>query len=189
MEVGPLARMLVAYASGAPDQTKIINATLEALKLPPTALLSTLGRTAARGLETKLICDWALEFYDSLIANIARSTRMVNKDAWDDKHWPATAKGVGLTEAPRGALAHFIVTEKDRVKNYQMVVPTTWNAAPRDKNGTLSAYEAALVGTPVHDPEKPLEIIRTIHSFDPCLACAVHLYDANGKHVHQLETL
>jgi len=188
MEVGPLARMLVAYASGAPEQTKIINDTLEALKLPPTALLSTIGRTAARGLETKLICDWAIEFYDSLISNLARSTRMVNQDAWDGQHWPATGKGVGLTEAPRGGLAHFIVTDKDKVKNYQMVVPTTWNASPRDKKGQLSAYEAALVGTPVHDPAQPLEIIRTIHSYDPCLACAIHLYDKDGKHVHQLET-
>ena len=188
MEVGPLARMLVAYASGAPEQTKIIEAALNALKIPVTGLLSTLGRTAARGLETKLICDWALEYYDALAANIVSDTRMVNHDAWDGQHWPATAKGVGLTEAPRGALAHFIVTEKDRVKNYQMVVPTTWNASPRDKNGQRSAYEAALVGTPVHDPEQPLEIIRTIHSFDPCLACAIHLYDEDGKHVHQLET-
>jgi hydrogenase large subunit len=188
MEVGPLARMLVAYASGAPEQTKIIEAALEALKIPVTGLLSTLGRTAARGLETKLICDWALEYYDALAANIVSDTRMVNQDAWDGQHWPATAKGVGLTEAPRGALAHFIVTEKDRVKNYQMVVPTTWNASPRDKKGNRSAYEAALVGTPVHDPEQPLEIIRTIHSFDPCLACAIHLHDEDGKHVHQLET-
>ncbi|HBT97727.1 MAG TPA: hydrogenase 1 large subunit [Desulfobulbaceae bacterium] len=188
MEVGPLARMLVAYAAGAPEQTKIINDTLEALKLPPTALLSTLGRTAARGLETKLICDWAIEFYDSLIVNLGRSTRMVNQDAWDDGRWPERAKGVGLTEAPRGALAHFIVTEKDRVENYQMVVPTTWNASPRDQKGQLSAYEAALIGTPVYDPEKPLEIIRTIHSFDPCLACAVHLHDEKGGHIHQLAT-
>ncbi|MCL2340852.1 MAG: nickel-dependent hydrogenase large subunit [Proteobacteria bacterium] len=188
MEVGPLARMLVAYAAGAEPQKKLINDTLEALKLPATALFSTLGRTAARGLETKLICDWALEFYDGLVANIARSTRMVAQEAWDEKRWPAQAKGVGLTEAPRGALAHYIVMENNKVKNYQMVVPTTWNASPRDKKGALSAYEAALVGTPVHDPDKPLEIIRTIHSFDPCLACAIHLYDGDGKYVHQLET-
>jgi hydrogenase large subunit len=188
MEVGPLARMIVAYASGAPDQTNIINDTLEALKLPATALLSTLGRTAARGLETKLICDWALQFYDALVANIPHDTRMVNQVAWDNSKWPAHAQGVGLTEAPRGALAHFIVSEKDRVKNYQMVVPTTWNASPRDKAGQLSAYEAALVGTPVADPAIPLEIQRTIHSFDPCLACAVHLHDETGKHVHQFET-
>jgi len=188
MEVGPLARMLVAYASGAHQQRQLIDETLDALDLPLTALYSTLGRTAARGLETKLVADWALEFYDALIANLATDTRMVNQAAWDDTRWPVTAQGVGLTEAPRGALAHFIVTEKDRVKNYQMVVPTTWNASPRDPKGQLSAYEAALIGTPVHDPKQPLEIIRTIHSFDPCLACAVHLHDANGKHVHQLET-
>lgn len=188
MEVGPLARMLVAYAAGAAPQKEVIDSTLKLLGLPASALFSTLGRTAARGLETKLTADWALEFYDALIANIAIDTRMVNHDAWDDTRWPATAQGFGLVEAPRGALAHFIVLEKDRVKNYQLVVPTTWNASPRDKNGMHSAYEAALIGTPVHDPEIPLEIQRTIHSFDPCLACAVHLHDARGRHVHQFQT-
>ena len=115
-------------------------------------------------------------------------SRMVNHDLWKTKSWPAEAKGVGLSEAPRGALSHFIVMKNKQVENYQMVVPTTWNASPRDEKGVLSAYEASLIGTPVHDPKQPLEILRTIHSFDPCLACAVHLYDEEGKYIHQMDT-
>ena len=101
--------------------------------------------------------------------------------------WPQSARGVGLTEAPRGALAHYVNIEDKKVANYQMVVPTTWNASPRDTRGQLSAFEASLIGTPVADPQIPLEIIRTIHSFDPCMACAVHLYDKNGEHIHRCE--
>jgi hydrogenase large subunit len=186
MEVGPLARMLVSYAAGAEPQKALIDSVLKQLDLPAEALFSTLGRTAARGLETKLVADWALEFYDALIQNIQSDSRMVNQQAWAEEKWPKQAQGVGLTEAPRGALAHFVQIENNRVKNYQMVVPTTWNASPRDEKGILSAYESALIGTPVFDPKIPLEILRTIHSFDPCLACAVHLYDEKGKYVHQI---
>lgn len=188
MEVGPLARMIVAYAAGKEPQKSLIDDTLKQLDLPAEALFSTLGRTAARGLETKLTADWALEFYDRLIKNLENGdSRMVNHYMWESEAWPKHAQGVGLTEAPRGALAHFIVIENNKVKNYQMVVPTTWNASPRDEIGKLSAYESALIGTPVHDPKQPLEILRTIHSFDPCLACAVHLYDEEGKYVHQMD--
>ncbi|MDH6309570.1 hydrogenase large subunit [Dysgonomonas sp. PFB1-18] len=189
MEVGPLSRMLVAYASGKEPQKSLIDDTLKALDLPAEALFSTLGRTAARALESKLNADWALECYDQLIANLkGGDDRMVNNEKWEESSWPKEAKGVGLTEAPRGALAHFAIIENSRIKNYQMVVPTTWNASPRDEKGQLSAYESALVGTPVHDPKLPLEILRTIHSFDPCLACAVHLYDEDGDYVHQMDT-
>lgn len=188
MEVGPLARMLVAYASGKEPQKSLIDSVLQQLSLPAEALFSTLGRTAARALETKLSADWALEFYDKLIANLNTDTRMANMEKWKEESWPKQAKGVGLTEAPRGALAHFAVIENSRIKNYQLVVPTTWNASPRDEKGQLSAYESSLIGTPVHDPKLPLEILRTIHSFDPCLACAVHLYDEDGKYVHQMDT-
>ena len=188
MEVGPLARMLVAYASGKEPQKSLIDSVLQQLNLPAEALFSTLGRTAARALETKLSADWALEFYDKLIANLNTDTRMANMEKWKEESWPKQAKGVGLTEAPRGALAHFAVIENSRIKNYQLVVPTTWNASPRDEKGQLSAYESSLIGTPVHDPKLPLEILRTIHSFDPCLACAVHLYDEDGKYVHQMDT-
>lgn len=189
MEVGPLARMIVSYAAGHEPQKSVIDNALKQLDLPPEALFSTLGRTAARGLETQIVAGWSLEFFDQLMKNLENGdSRMVNQELWENKTWPRHEQGVGLTEAPRGALAHFIVIEDNRVKNYQMVVPTTWNASPRDENGIRSAYESALIGTPIHDPKQPLEILRTIHSFDPCLACAVHLYDEKGKHVHQIDT-
>lgn len=189
MEVGPLARLVVAYAAGKEPQKTAVNNVLAALDLPASALFSTLGRTAARGIETQLVAGWALEFFDQLMKNLENGdSRMANPVMWENENWPKKAQGVGLTEAPRGALAHFIVMENNRVKNYQMVVPTTWNASPRDENGNLSPYESALIGTPVHDANQPLEILRTIHSFDPCLACAVHLYDEEGKYVHQMDT-
>ncbi len=189
MEVGPLARLIVAYAAGKEPQKSIVDETLRQLDLPVDALFSTLGRTAARGLECRMAADWALEFFNQLIKNLENGdSRMANSAEWERENWPDHEQGVGLAEAPRGALAHFIVIDKNRVKNYQMVVPTTWNASPRDENGVLSAYESALIGTPIYDPKQPLEILRTIHSFDPCLACAVHLYDEEGKYVHQVDT-
>lgn len=189
MEVGPLARLVVAYAAGKEPQKTAVDNVLAALDLPASALFSTLGRTAARGIETQLVAGWALEFFDQLMKNLENGdSRMANPVMWENENWPKKAQGVGLTEAPRGALAHFIVMENNQVKNYQMVVPTTWNASPRDENGNLSPYESALIGTPVHDANQPLEILRTIHSFDPCLACAVHLYDEEGKYVHQMDT-
>jgi len=188
MEVGPLARMLVAYASGNKEVQEVVNSTLAALNVPVAALFSTLGRTAARGLETKLIAGWNLEFYDSLISNIkAGDTTTFTREKWDPSEWPDISEGVGMTEAPRGALAHFVRIKSGKIDNYQLVVPTTWNASPRDTNGQRSSYEASLIGTPIHDMEQPLEIIRTIHSFDPCLACAVHLYDPEGNHLHDIQ--
>jgi len=152
-------------------------------------LFSALGRTAARGLETKLIVGWAKEFYAELLDNIRNGdARMFNGEKWDPAQWPAEAKGVGLTEAPRGALAHWIVIKDKKIDNYQLVVPSTWNASPRDASGQMSAYEAALIGTPVNNPEQPLEVLRIIHSFDPCIACAVHLYDEKGRHIHHMNT-
>ena len=113
---------------------------------------------------------------------------MANMEKWDPSTWPkGEAKGVGYMEAPRGGLSHWIVIEGGKTKNYQMVVPTTWNASPKDPKGQMSAYEAALIGTPIADPSNPVEILRTIHSFDPCLACAVHLYDEHGKHMSQIQ--
>jgi len=182
MEVGPLARLLVAYASGREDVKEVVDGTLKKLAVPVTALFSTLGRTAARGLETLLIAQWAQEFYGDLLANIKNGdSRTHNGEKWDPATWPTTARGVGLSEAPRGALAHWIVIKDKKIDNYQLVVPSTWNASPRDAAGQRSSYEAALIGTPVADPEQPLEVLRTIHSFDPCIACAVHLYDEQGR--------
>lgn len=189
MEVGPLARLLVAYASGVTEVKDLIGYVLGKLNVPAAALFSTLGRTAARGLETMLVSGWSNEFYNQLLANIKNGdTRTFNNSSWEPSTWPKEAKGVGLTEAPRGALAHWIVIKDEKIDNYQLVVPSTWNASPRDPSGQMSAYESALIGTPVADPEKPLEILRTIHSFDPCLACAVHLYDEKGTYVHQVQT-
>lgn len=188
MEVGPLARMLVAYAKGVTEVTDIVNDTLGRLNVPVTALFSTLGRTAARGLETKLIAHWMQEFYDELLANVkSGETRTFTEERWDPATWPETCEGVGLTEAPRGALAHWIRIKNKKIDNYQLVVPSTWNASPKDHNGMRSAYEEALIGTPVANVDQPVEILRTIHSFDPCIACAVHLYDPAGRQVHQVK--
>jgi hydrogenase large subunit len=190
MEVGPLARLLVAYASGNDDVKQVVNDTLQRLGAPVTALFSTLGRTAARGLETKLIVHWMKDFSDELITNIKNGdSRMFNSDKWKPETWPAECKGVGLSEAPRGALAHWIVIKDQKIDNYQLVVPSTWNASPRDANGNRSSYEAALLETPMANSDQPLEILRTIHSFDPCIACAVHLYDPEGKHLNRVKIL
>ena len=189
MEVGPLSRMLVGYASGRADYKEVIEGALKALDVPVAALFSTLGRTAARGLETKLTCGWAMESYQQLLANIKNGdSRTMNNVKWEPSTWPKEARGIGLVEAPRGALSHFIVIEDKKIKNYQLVVPTTWNASPRDLQGKRSAFEESLIGTPVADPKVPLEVLRTIHSFDPCLACAVHVYDENGTTIHDLKT-
>ena len=178
MEVGPLARMLVGYGSGNAEIKDAVTATLGALKAPASVLFSTLGRTAARAIESQLAARWSLEFYNQLLANIkAGDTRTFTREKWEPSTWAAACKGVGTSEAPRGALAHWIVINDQKIANYQLVVPSTWNASPRDAKGQRSSYEAALIGTPVHDPQQPLEIIRTIHSFDPCLACAVHLFE------------
>ncbi|MBT8122416.1 MAG: nickel-dependent hydrogenase large subunit [Gammaproteobacteria bacterium] len=183
MEVGPLARVLMLYASGH-DQTKeLVNMTLNTLDVPVEALFSTLGRTAARGLETKIIGDMMQPWMDNLVANIkAGDTRTFNEKLWEPSSWPKQARGVGFMEAPRGGLAHWIVIEDEIIKNYQAVVPSTWNAGPRDQNGQPGAYEAALQDNhTLHDPKQPIEILRTIHSFDPCIACAVHVTDPNGE--------
>ncbi|MBV6426313.1 MAG: Hydrogenase-1 large chain [Haliscomenobacter sp.] len=190
VEVGPLARVLVGYARGREDFKEVVDAALSKLEVPVTALFSTLGRTAARGLETVLVAGWAREFYDSLITNLKNGDdRMAATEKFDPKTWPAQAQGVGHTEAPRGALAHWIVIQDQKIDNYQLVVPTTWNASPRDPEGKSSAYEAALKDTPVANPEQPVEILRTIHSFDPCMACAVHLYDEEGQHLSRVQAL
>lgn len=190
MEVGPLARVLVGYAKGIPEFKEVVDATLKHLDVPATALFSTLGRTAARGLEAQLVANWAQEFYDQLIQNIKLGdTRMANTEKFQPETWPAKAQGVGHAEAPRGALGHWIVIEDQKIANYQLVVPTTWNASPRDPQGQMSAYEAALMDTPIADPAQPVEILRTVHSFDPCMACAVHLYDEEGKHLSRVKVL
>jgi len=190
MEVGPLARVLVNYVRGDKETVEEVTAVLKYLDVPAEALFSTLGRTAARAICAKLSAKWGLEFYDQMIANIKNGdTRMANMEKWEPSTWPAEAKGVGFSEAPRGALAHWIVIKDGKTANYQQVVPSTWNASPRDPKGQRSAYESTLLGTPVADKNLPLEIIRTIHSFDPCIACSVHLYDEHGKHITQVDNI
>ncbi|MDR3496184.1 MAG: nickel-dependent hydrogenase large subunit [Ancalomicrobiaceae bacterium] len=182
VEVGPLARYIIGYALGKPEFKDPADKLLQDLGVPLTALFSTLGRTAARALE----CQWAVRqlryFQDKLVANLkAGDMATANTDKWSPDKWPAEAKGVGFTEAPRGALAHWIKVKNGRIDNYQCVVPTTWNGSPRDPNGNIGAFEAALMDTPLADPEKPLEILRTLHSFDPCLACSTHVMSPDGQ--------
>ena len=187
MEVGPLARLIVSYAAGHTDVQELVKDTLGRLQAPQSALFSTLGRTAARGLDAKLAVDWLKEFYGELMERVkTNQVSTFNNEKWEPSSWPMQAEGVGLVEAPRGALAHWIRIRDGRIDNYQLVVPTTWNGSPRDVNQTRSAFEASLIGTPVKNLEQPVEILRTIHSFDPCLACAVHLYDPEGRHLHQV---
>jgi hydrogenase large subunit len=182
MEVGPLARMLMLYAGGNHHARELVGMALKKLDLPVSALFSTLGRTAARTLETRLFADAMEGWYNQLMANIkAGDVRTHNDALWDPASWPKTSRGAGYMEAPRGALAHWIVIEDGRIANYQAVVPSTWNAGPRDAAGREGPYEAALRGHRLHDPKQPLEILRTIHSFDPCIACAVHVLDATGE--------
>ena len=181
MEVGPLARMLVLYASGNAQAKELVGMTLKKLDVPVQALFSTLGRTAARTLETKIFLDAMDGWYNQLIANIkGGDVRTFNEKLWDPKTWPKEAKGAGFTEAPRGGLAHWVVIKDGKIANYQAVVPSTWNAGPRDAKGQDGPYEAALKGHKLHDPKQPIEILRTIHSFDPCIACAVHVTDPKG---------
>jgi hydrogenase large subunit len=190
MELGPLARLLVGYARGNEAIQELVNGALAQLEVPVDALFSTLGRTAARGLETRLVAQWTQDFYATLMNNIKNGdSRMANSEKFEPASWPAEAKGVGFSEAPRGALAHGIRIADGKTANYQLVVPSTWNASPRDPKGQRSSYESTLLDTPVADPELPLEIIRTIHSFDPCIACAVHLYDEHGKHLSRVDNI
>jgi hydrogenase large subunit len=182
VEVGPLARMIVGFASGKPEFKEVVTEALGALKVPATALFSTLGRTAARGLETRLGVHWLMAEYDRLIATLkSGDSSTADTSRWEPSSWPADAKGYGFTEAPRGSLCHWVHIKDQKIASYQIVVPSTWNASPKDGKGQHGAYEAALLGTPMADPKRPVEILRTIHSFDPCLACASHVLGPDGR--------
>jgi len=182
MEVGPLARMIVGYAAGQKDIRELVDSVLKKLNAPPTALFSTLGRIAARALESLLMARKLETWVEELDSNLAHGkVQIFNPIRWDPSTWPSSATGFGWHEAPRGSLGHWVDIDGKSIKNYQAVVPTTWNAGPRDAQSQRGAYEASLLTTPVADPARPLEILRTIHSFDPCLACAVHVIDAKGR--------
>ena len=189
MEVGPLARVLAMYAGGHAQTKELVNMVLSTLGVPITAVFSTLGRTAARAIETKVFADAMCVYYDDLVSEIkAGNTKTFDESKWEPITWPSHAQGFGYMEAPRGALGHWIVIENGKIKNYQMVVPTTWNGSPRDHKGQAGAYEMSLVGTTLAKPEWPLEVLRTIHSFDPCMACAIHMIDADGNKVGETAT-
>jgi len=188
MEVGPLARTLVAYASGRPEATGLVNHVLGALGAGPAALHSTLGRIAARAIETQIMVDKMEGWVDELIANMgAGDLRICDNDKWDPSTWPEECAGAGFHEAPRGALGHWVHIQKGEIANYQCVVPSTWNAGPRDAGQARGPYEQAVIGTPVANPEQPLEILRTIHSFDPCMACGVHVLDGRGRSITEVK--
>ena len=182
MEVGPLARYIIGYVQKNPEFKDPVDMVLKKLDLPLTALFSTLGRTAARGLEASWAVHKMRYFQDKLVANIkAGDSTTANIDKWDPSTWPNEAKGVGFTEAPRGALGHWIKIKDGRIDNYQCVVPTTWNGSPRDSKGQIGAFEASLMNTPMAKADQPLEILRTLHSFDPCLACSTHVMAPDGQ--------
>jgi Ni,Fe-hydrogenase I large subunit len=191
MEVGPLARMLVAYGAGNEEARALVGEVLRRLNVGPAALFSTLGRTGARGIETVMIARRLTRWYDDLVARIkGGDTQTFTRDKWDPSTWPAQAQGYGWLDAPRGALGHWVNIENGAITRYQCVVPSTWNASPRDHQGQPGPYEAALMDNhPLVDPERPIEILRTIHSFDPCIACGVHVLDASGKLVTSVKAV
>ena len=184
MEVGPLARLAVGIALDVDHVKQPALQLLQELNLPLEAAFSTLGRTAARALEAKWVADKMVQYVDDLTANIkAGDEAAANMEKWEPSTWPKECKGVGLCEAPRGALGHWCVIKDGKLTNWQAIVPTTWNASPRSDDGEIAPFEASLKGTPIADPKRPVEILRTIHSFDPCLACASHLFSADGKEI------
>ena len=188
MEVGPLARMLVAYGSGQARVKELVGKVLGALSVGPEALFSTLGRVAARGIETQVIVEKLGDWVDALAANMARrDLRIQDNSKWDPSSWPNECWGAGFHEAPRGALGHWVNIRDGAIANYQCIVPSTWNAGPRDANDKRGPYEEALIGTPVAKPEQPLEILRTVHSFDPCMACGVHVVDIDKRELARVK--
>jgi hydrogenase large subunit len=189
VEVGPLSRYILAYAHGVEYVKDQITTSLAAFnQLAGTqltakqALPTTIGRTLARALESQYCSKMAMDDLDQLIANIkAGDLSTANVEKWDPKTWPKEAKGFGTVAAPRGALAHWIKIKDGKIDNYQCVVPTTWNGSPRDPAGNIGAFEASLMNTPMERPDEPVEILRTLHSFDPCLACSTHVMSEDGR--------
>lgn len=192
MQVGPLAQVLVGVATGHELITKYATRFLEiagsvaGAKLGPSVLHSTLGRHAARAIRCAVFSELALKHWKLLVENIGKGdTRIFEPPVFPS----GEQRGFGFHEAPRGTLSHWVVIRDGRIANYQAVVPSTWNAGPRDEKGQKGPYEASLMGNPIADAEKPLEVLRTVHSFDPCLACAIHTQDVEGKEIARIRTL
>jgi len=192
MQVGPLAQVLVGYAAGhEPTRRWLTQAvdtasTIAGTRIPLSALHSTLGRHLARAVRCGILNEMSHRHWDLLVNNIASGdTDIFNKPVFPK----GEQQGFGFHEAPRGVLSHWIVIQDGKIKNYQAVVPSTWNAGPRDDKGQPGPYEASLVGNPVADPDRPLEVLRTIHSFDPCIACAVHTLDPEGRELSRVKVL
>ncbi|CAG35304.1 nickel-dependent hydrogenase large subunit [Desulfotalea psychrophila] len=192
MQVGPLAQVLVGYAQGHELTVKAANDFLGRLNsvagtnLGPEILHGTIGRHAGRAIRAGMMADLALKHWDLLVNNLATG----DYEIFNQPVFPkGEQRGVGIHEAPRGILSHWIIIQDGKIKNYQAVVPSTWNAGPRDGQGQPGPYEASLVGNPIAEPEKPLEVLRTVHSFDPCIACAVHMLDPEGKEVIKVKAL
>ncbi len=182
MEVGPLARLVIGIAKDVPHLKEPALGVLHDLNLPLEAAFSTLGRHAARMLEGVWASHLMVDLIDQLEANIKAGDEVAaNMEFWEPSTWPKECRGAGFAEAPRGALGHWCSIKDTRIANWQAIVPTTWNASPRSNDGKQSTYELSCIGTPMARPKEPLEILRTIHSFDPCLACATHVYDPEGE--------
>ncbi|GAB6065729.1 nickel-dependent hydrogenase large subunit [Aquifex pyrophilus] len=194
-EVGPLARYIIVYTKVKQGHIKptwvdelIVNqidTVSKLLGLPPEKWLpTTVGRTIARALEAQMAAHvntyWMKKLYDNIKAG---DTSVANMEKWDPSTWPKEAKGIGITEAPRGSLGHWCIIKDGKVANYQCVVPTTWNGSPKDPKGQHGAFEECMIDTVVKVPEKSLEVLRGIHSFDPCLACSTHLYNEKGEEI------
>ena len=192
MQVGPLAQVLVGYTQGHPMTKKYAELAINKvgsigrIQVTPDMLHSTLGRHAARAIRAAMLAELAQKHWQLLVDNIAKGDLTVQNAPVLPNH---EVQGVGTHEAPRGTLSHWVVIKDQKIKNYQAVVPSTWNASPRDRSGARGPYEASLVGTPLARPEEPLEVLRTVHSFDPCMACACHTYDPSGRKIATAKVL
>jgi len=192
MEVGPLANVLCAFAAGDPLVKKWATRALETVgaiakkKVGPEVLFSTLGRHAARAIRAAVLSELVVKHWQMLVDNITKG----DLEIYNPPTFPSgTVEGMGFHEAPRGTLSHWVVIDNGKIKNYQAVVPTTWNASPRDDKGVAGPYETALLHNPIADAERPLEVLRTIHSFDPCMACACHVFDPNGNQTAKVKVV
>ncbi len=186
VQVGPPAQLFAAYAGGNQKVIKLVDDSCRKIGIGVNDLHSTMGRLGARAIRAHIMADYSLEYLDKLVENVAKGDKAYANPTEIPK---GEYKGVGFHEAPRGTLSHWIVIEDKKIKNYQAVVPSTWNASPRDDKGVLGPYEASLVGNPVAQQDKPLEVLRTIHSFDPCIACAVHTIDPEGNEITKIKVM